>query len=67
MKKTFVKPEMKCHKLRGDRILAGSPIGCVRTQQDNCNPHCYFNCLKDQPEGCDPNCNYHCQPIEWNI
>ena len=29
MKKTFVKPEMKCHKLRADKVLVGSGGGCA--------------------------------------
>ena len=50
MKKTFVKPEMKCHKLRASNILAGSPCPtdyCLRHRNDDCDEYCYYNCIKE--------------------
>ena len=36
MKKVFVKPEMRCHKLHADNVLVGSPGG-----SSSCKPICF--------------------------
>lgn len=48
MKKTFVKPEMKSHRLRANNILVGSgPCPPVKSVQE-CPDYCAYNC----PDNC---------------
>lgn len=62
MKKAFVKPEMKCYRLRANRILAGS--GCLRHRDPACSPHCYYNCLQeDSYNDSGGTCIGHCQSL----
>lgn len=65
MKKTFVKPEMKCHKLRASNILAGSPCPtdyCLRHNNPSCGEYCPYNCITEtcgSHGGGEPSCKGH--------
>lgn len=52
MKKTFVKPEMKCHKLRSNEMILGS--------KDCDGHHCYYLYTCEKNEGGDK-CIAECQ------
>ena len=64
MKKTFVKPEMKCHKLRAGNLLVIESGDCVRQRDPDCRKQCYYKCQVDFCQeitggGCT-DCSGHC-------
>lgn len=67
MKKTFVKPEMKCHKLRGNALMVISGTPCPPFHDDwqqTCPMECAYNCIT---ESCysltGGSCEGHCSKI----
>lgn len=62
MKKVFVKPEMKCHILRGGNLLILESGACLKERDPGCSKHCYYNC---QAETCydlsGGSCEGHCK------
>lgn len=53
MKKVFVKPEMKCHKLRGGKLLLGAsgednPERCMPLEIQQCKPQ--YGCFTENQE-----------------
>ena len=61
MKKTFVKPEMKCHKLRGNEMILVScdAVHCLYLHGDDCDVVC------EKDEECFLDCDNKDNHCDW--